>query len=126
MHNGNAMNILKRFLGILLCFAMLICLTGCESQDVKDAKKCIDQIIKATNEIAESEYIVSAYSGSSSQEDKIKVAQARQILALNERSVEMATEQFGYLYQKMSEKERQIIRDYLDETYLSNLIDIWD
>lgn len=126
MHNGNTMNIMKRFLGILLCFAMLICLTGCESQDVKDAKKCIDQIIKATNEIAESEYIVSAYSGSSSQEDKIKVAQAQQILALNERIVEMATEQFGYLYQKMSEKDRQIIRDYLDEAYLSNLIDIWD
>lgn len=116
----------RKTIGIILCLSVLVCLTGCESQNLKDAKKSIDTIVKATAEIAESKYAVSVYSGGSSQQDKIKAAQAQQTLALNERLVEICTEQLSYLYPKMSEKEQQIIRDYLDEAYLSYLIDIWD
>lgn len=116
----------RKIIGIILCLSMLVCLTGCESQNLKDAKTCIDTIIKATGEIAESKYAVSVYSGGSSQQDKIKAAQAQQTLSLNERLVEISTERLSYLYPKLSEKEQQIIKDYLDEAYLSNLIDIWD
>ena len=116
----------RKIIGVVLCLSVLVCLTGCESQDVKDAKECIDQIIKATTEIAENKYTISVYSGSSSQEGMIKKAQAQQSLSLNERIVEISMERFRYLYQNMSEKEQQIIKDYLDEAYLSYLIDIWD
>lgn len=109
-----------------MCLSVLVCLTGCESQDVKDAKMSIDEILKATSEIAESEYAVSVYSGSSSQQDMMEAVQAQQSMALHERIVGISTERLYYLYQRMSEKERQIIRDYLDEAYLSYLINTWD
>lgn len=109
----------KKMLAVLLCISICLCLIGCESKDIKDAKEYIDNIYEMTSENAAMEIEKERCT------DLEREAELIRKIALNEKMVETNTNLLMWIYEDLSEKGKQEIRDYVSDAYYSNLINIW-
>ncbi|MBP3426982.1 MAG: hypothetical protein J6M47_01830 [Clostridia bacterium] len=109
------MNIKKAFL-LLMCMAALLFLTGCESQQVKDAKEIIDSMAKHDQRVIDIRLEIES---AKRRGDEI-LAEARQVLLESTQDLfdeDYYREKLAKIYGNCSDGERKQIDVYLKETY---------
>lgn len=100
----------------LACVFALFFLTGCESQQVKDAKEIIDSLAEHDQRVIDIKLEIES---AKRRGDEI-VAEARQVLLESTQKLfdeEYYREKLGKIYGECSDGERKQIDTYLKETY---------
>lgn len=112
---------------LLLVIAMCLCLTACESQDLKKAKECIDDIYEETDKMAQIEVDIARLSSKSelSIEEDAKLLSLENQYELCEKSIEMEYDVLENYYDDLSDKEKDVLAEYTEEVldyYIENVI----
>jgi len=119
---------MKKIISVLLVFVMCMSLCACggESEEVTQAKECIDAIYQNTSDMVTLEMGISNLSSKSklTNEEQKRLNLLEVDYAACKKLLELNTNILGMNYEKMSEKEREIIKEYIEEAYLKYLIDI--
>ena len=118
---------MKRITIISLLICLMLCLTGCESNNVKEAKEAVDSIYENTNELvriqSELDTLNSKAYLSTEEENEKAMLERQEILC--ETCIEGATYTFKELYLEMSDKNKDIMKEYVKEACVDNVVDIW-
>ena len=119
---GGYMKVMKKAFLLLMCMAALLMLTGCESQQVKDAKEIIDSMAKHDQRVIDIKLEIES---AKRRGDEI-LAEARQVLLESTQDLfdeDYYREKLAKIYGNCSDGERKQIDVYLKETYHAGIDD---
>lgn len=120
------MKIHGRIFPILLCITLVLTLSGCESQNLHEAKEYVAKIYDYTMDKAALEVELSKYKGGTSSADFARVISIEGQIDACDRLIEHCTEKLHKLFVKLSAEEQQKVKDYTKEVFEDMLTDIWN
>ena len=116
---------MKKVLSLILAFLVCLCLCGCESQNLQDAKECVGKIYDYTMDKAALEVELSKYKGGTSVADLARKSSLEGQIDACDMLIEHCTEELHKLFVKLSAEEQQELKDYTQEAFEDMLTDIW-
>ena len=117
---------MKRYISLCMCALLLLCLAGCESAQLQEAKECIDTIYEATSLLAEREAELARYANATTNAERAIKTNLENQVFLCERLIAVNMEKLEDLYGQLSAEERQILKEYAQETLGDYLENVWN